>query len=96
MVANGTHIVDHLCEITDLRLPGQMTRDGNLPTASKKREYLIKLLEHDPGVFLERYGDVLNAEELQHFEKFRNGSYEVHNCSLVSAYLVFRTLFQAL
>lgn len=42
-----------------------------------KREYVHDLLSRDPGVFLERHGQLLSDEEKKEFEELRNTNYEV-------------------
>lgn len=60
-----------------LRLPASLQRDQAEPvTSQKRREYLIPLLERDPGVFLERYASKLSGQERAHFEPLRD-DYEV-------------------
>lgn len=68
-------MVFRLSAVPDIRLPGQLTRNG---PASREavQSYLRSLLERDPGVFLERYGDSLEQEELGEFEGLRD-DYEV-------------------
>ena len=70
-------ISDRLAEDPALRLPGNLTKSGEQPSAEKRQEYLRALLLRDPGVFLERHGDQLDAKELAAFEPLRGGSYEV-------------------
>ncbi|GAB4820159.1 hypothetical protein N2152v2_007205 [Parachlorella kessleri] len=71
------HISDRLAADPALRLPGNLTKSGEQPSAEKRQEYLKVLLLRDPGVFLERHGDQLGVEELAAFEPLRDGSYEV-------------------
>lgn len=68
-------MVFRLSAVPDIRLPGQLTRNGPASRESV-RSYLRSLLERDPGVFLERYGDSLEQEELVEFEGLRD-DYEV-------------------
>ncbi|KFM28605.1 hypothetical protein F751_6364 [Auxenochlorella protothecoides] len=66
-----TSISGRLADLPDLRLPGQLTRNGEVGVA-KRREYVAALLQRDPGVFLERHGEHLSANELMHFESLRS------------------------
>ena len=66
---DAASISERLC-ILDLRLPGQLTR-GEPPTKAMKQAYLMGLLSHDPGVFLERHGELLTTDELQSFDSLR-------------------------
>ena len=62
---------------------------GESPDSSNKAEYLTNLLRRDPGVFLERHADSLNADERAFFEPLR-GDYEVSHdlcCSAPSSCL---------
>ena len=54
-----------------LRLPGNMTREGASPSTEARRGYLTSLLLHDPGVFLERHAELLDEGELAEFEALR-------------------------
>lgn len=63
-----------LAALPDLRLPAQL-RQGDA-SDERKRDYLTRLLQHDPGVFLERHGSDLTADERRAFECLR-GDYEV-------------------
>ncbi len=64
-----------------LVLPGSMTRPDAPPVSDDgKVQYVSGLLQHDPGVFLERLGDKLDAAELASFEPLRS-DYEVR-CKL--------------
>ena len=73
--ADVASISGRLAELPDLRLPGQLTRNG-APTSQQTIEYLRALLQRDPGVFLERYGELLAPDELRCFEALRS-DYEV-------------------
>ena len=73
--ADVAAISGRLAELPDLRLPGQLTRNG-APTSQQTIEYLRALLQRDPGVFLERYGELLAPDELRCFEALRS-DYEV-------------------
>jgi hypothetical protein len=67
-------IITRLAQQTYLRVPGQL--DQSI-TVEKRFKYLRNLITHDPGVFLERHGDALNAPELDYFQALRSSSYEV-------------------
>ena len=77
-----TSISQRLSRDPELVLPGSMTRPDAPPVSDDtKRQYLSGLLEHDPGVFLERVGDKLDAAELACFEPLRS-DYEVMSAGL--------------
>lgn len=65
-------IVTRLAGHEDLWVPS-LVRGGRIT----KREYLHDLLCRDPGVFLERHGELLNTEEKGEFEQLRGSNYEV-------------------
>lgn len=57
-----------------IHLPGRMGDDVEL---SVKEKYLKRLLQEDPGIFLERYGDQLSSEERSEFFGLRFNDFEV-------------------
>ncbi|KAI7841196.1 hypothetical protein COHA_005162 [Chlorella ohadii] len=63
-----------LAALPDLRLPAQLRQGG--ASGERRRDYLTRLLQHDPGVFLERHGSELTADERRQFDCLR-GDYEV-------------------
>ncbi len=69
-------ISHRLASTQDLRLPGNLTKSGEQPSLQKRKEYVRALLLRDPGVFLERYGELLDAQGRAAFEPLR-GDYEV-------------------
>ena len=70
-------LAQRLSRDPELVLPGSMTRPGAPPVGEEgKQRYVSSLLQHDPGVFLERLGDKLNGTELASFEPLRS-DYEV-------------------
>ena len=70
-------LAQRLSRDPELVLPGSMTRPDAPPVSDTgKEQYVSSLLQHDPGVFLERLGDKLNATELASFEPLRS-DYEV-------------------
>ncbi len=70
-------LAQRLSRDPELVLPGSMTRPDAPPVSDDgKVQYVSGLLEHDPGVFLERLGDKLDAAELASFESLRS-DYEV-------------------
>ena len=70
-------LAQRLSRDPELVLPGSMTRPDAPPVSDDgKVQYVSSLLEHDPGVFLERLGDKLDAAELASFEPLRT-DYEV-------------------
>lgn len=64
-------ISGRLAGVPDLRLPVQLTRNGEVGV-SERLEYVCALLQRDPGVFLERHGEHLLEQELVHFEALRS------------------------
>ena len=73
-------LAQRLSRDPELVLPGSMTRPDAPPISDGgKVQYVSGLLQHDPGVFLERLGDKLDAAELASFEPLRS-DYEVR-CS---------------
>lgn len=73
-------IASHLAGDPRLRLPGSLTQTsvGTDADAGRARlDYLSALLSKDPGVFLERHGELLPASELSLFESLRD-DYEVN------------------
>lgn len=68
-------MVTRLAALPGIRLPAQLTRRGQ-PSLETIRGYMRSLLERDPGVFLERYGEILSEGELQQFHPLRD-DYEV-------------------
>lgn len=58
-----------------LRVPAKMAQDGF--SEKDKINYLSALLQHDPGVFLERHGALLNKQQRIYFEPLRE-DYEVN------------------
>lgn len=73
---NVQSISQRLSTSADLTLPGQLTKSGEQPTVEKRQQYLEALLLRDPGVFLERHGEMLTQQERQAFQPLR-GDYEV-------------------
>jgi hypothetical protein len=69
--------IRRLAQQTSLRIPGSLFRNNQPITQDKRSTYLHNLLTHDPGVFLERHGDDLLANELEYFSPLRRTSYEV-------------------
>ena len=70
-------LAQRLAQDPELVLPGSMTRPEAPPVSNDgKLQYVSGLLQHDPGVFLERLGDKLDAAELASFEPLRS-DYEV-------------------
>ena len=60
-----------------LRLPASLQRNLDEPvTPQQRKQYVITLLERDPGVFLERYANKLLEQERAQFEPLRD-DYEV-------------------
>ena len=68
-------IADTLIDSEQLRLPARLS-EGPVPT-SEKRHYMHVLLQHDPGVFLERHGKHITKGQRGFFEPLRDDSYEV-------------------
>ena len=78
-------IAGRLAPLPSLRLPAHLRRGGGgvgggAPTAdqqlsevplTKRVDYLRALLERDPGVFLERHGELLTAAERAEFDCLR-------------------------
>lgn len=76
-----TELAARLADHALIRLPGSAMRSGSEnDTAAAARgrrvEYLTALLEKDPGVFLERHGDLLQLSDYGAFDGLR-GDYEV-------------------
>ena len=69
------NIANSLIDSEGLRLPARLS-EGPAP-AAEKTKYLHALLEHDPGVFLERHGKLISKEQRAFFEPLRDSSYEV-------------------
>ena len=61
-----------LAEDEALPLPSRfcLASGGQASNKADVTEYLAQLLLNDPGVFLERYGNRLCMEDLQHFDGF--------------------------
>lgn len=70
-------ITARLGQLDSLRLPGRLSRDNQPVSIDIKTQYLGNLLTHDPGVFLERHGELLIEKEITAFQAIRNSSYEV-------------------
>lgn len=77
-------LVSHLTDHPRLRLPGSLTQGDALastrPDADARRarsDYLSGLISKDPGVFLERHGELLSATDLNLFDRLRD-DYEVN------------------
>lgn len=68
-------IVDDVSNSENLKLPARMSKAPL--ELEDKRKYLVALLSHDPGVFLERHGKLLSANQRSFFEPLRKDSYEV-------------------
>ena len=82
-------ISQRLSRDPELILPGSMTHPEAPPISDDgKRQYLSGLLEHDPGVFLERVGDKLDAAELACFESLRS-DYEAMSIFQARRHTVF-------
>lgn len=74
-------IVSRLCHVSDLPVPSHMQRGRQFPDTEEVQDYLASLLTRDPALFLEKYGSLLNAEDLAAFQPLRQ-DYEVnHWCS---------------
>jgi len=70
-------IIGRLAQQTSLRIPASLSRNDEPITQETRFAYLRNLLTHDPGVFLERYGDDLLEIELEYFIPLRRTSYEI-------------------
>lgn len=73
-------LTSRLVEDPGLRLPGSLTQLSTATDAgakSARSDYLSAILSKDPGVFLERHGELLTASELMLFESLRT-DYEVN------------------
>ena len=68
-------IVQHCSLSNDLRLPSRMSKTE--ATNQDKLNYLKALLQHDPGVFLERHGALITKKQRVFFEPLRD-DYEVN------------------
>ncbi len=68
-------IADALANTNQLKLPARL--DKGTVTFAEKQQYLRALLQHDPGVFLERHGKLIGKQERSFFEPLRTSSYEV-------------------
>jgi len=69
-------IAERLSALSDIRLPSQLTRENEV-TVDEIQNYFLKLLSNDPGVFLERHGELLLGKERDAFECLRTDNYEV-------------------
>ncbi len=77
--AARTALSQRLSQLPDgVALPARMSMDGASTTRPDVQQYLEALLARDPAVFLERYGALLQAEELALFESLRH-DYEVNH-----------------
>lgn len=68
-------IVQHCSLSNNLRLPSRMSKTE--ATNQDKLDYLKALLQHDPGVFLERHGALITKKQRVFFEPLRD-DYEVN------------------
>lgn len=75
-------LAERLSRLPELSLPSSLSREPSSATQSQIYRHLTDLLSRDPGVFLERHGACLTAEELAAFEPLRAGSYEVCDVGL--------------
>lgn len=69
-------IVQRLTAEPSLRIPTSLQLASGGVSDQKREAYLSTLLQHDPGVFLERYANRLTETEQGYFEPLR-GDYEV-------------------
>lgn len=82
--AEVEQIASRLADDPLLRLPGSLTQTrSSADSRCARSEYLAALLSRDPGVFLERHGELLPASDLSMFQRLRT-DYEVslrrNNC----------------
>ena len=68
-------ISSSLAKLESLSVPAKMAKDGC--TQEQKISYLTALLQHDPGVFLERHGKLITPNQRHYFEPLRD-DYEVN------------------
>ena len=68
-------ISNTLSQSQSLKLPARLSTEPI--SSTNRRQYLHALLSHDPGVFLERHGQLLSAAQRKCFEPLRNEAYEV-------------------
>jgi len=70
-------VASRLSSQPDLALPAYMSRDRLPPDAAEITSHIIGLLQRDPAVFLERYGPLLQPQEISMFEPLREINYEI-------------------
>lgn len=68
-------IVETVIHCDQLKLPARLSR---APLSSvDRRQYLLALLQHDAGVFLERHGRLIDSKQRAYFQPLAAESYEV-------------------
>eukprot|EP00899_Mesostigma_viride_P027964 jgi/Mesvir1/8352/Mv12612-RA.1 len=72
----GSACCKRLAGLDNLYVPASMAQSNNV-TFAAKTDYLENLLERDPAVFLERNGRLMLQSELDVFQQYASGDYEV-------------------
>ena len=69
-------IANSLSGVPGLRVPARLSQQQ--ASQQERQQYLTALLQHDPGVFLERHrSQLITPEQRSYFEPLREDDYEV-------------------